>query len=80
MRKYPAVTITALSYCICAVLVMAVSACFYWSFVFPPSSSAGTPSAWAIPVTGLWCLTYYVLIHSITTYFLMACASRLHHV
>lgn len=26
---------------------------------------------WVIPKAGIWCLTYFVLIHSITTYFLM---------
>lgn len=33
--------------------------------------NVGNASAWSIPKEGIWCLLYYVFIHSITTYFLM---------
>lgn len=61
VKRYPVVTVTSLSYNICSLLVLIVGAVMY----------GNQREAWAIPKTGIWCLAYYVFIHSITTYFLM---------
>ncbi|KAK8825414.1 hypothetical protein WA538_003110 [Blastocystis sp. DL] len=66
VKKYPAMTITSLSYNVCSVLVLLVGICMYWN----------KPSAWAIPRGGIWCLAYYVLIHSVTAYFLMLWSNK----
>ena len=36
VKKYPAMTITSLSYNVCSVLVLLVGICMYWSIYFSP--------------------------------------------